>query len=167
MALRLQGIIPNGWYSYPQFLGWCPIDVYDGTTRATRWLKEAADEVNAEAMRKHRKQLVARILEEYETGPDTGTDIPAHRDWQYQCAWLTPKGRWIGVEYGGHDAKLQELFKGQVTYSEIEYAGWVHVGGCNDRDCPRYDGNPLSAAQISKLRKFGYNPERRGELRYA
>lgn len=169
MALRLQGMLPGSKrpWGQPTWLGYCPIDEYDQCTRAVGWWKRRVDENNREMSERHRKMRVDRLVEEQEHGPDTGTDIPARSEHHYQCAWLTKSGRWIGVEYAGHQHKLEELFGAQVTYSEIESKGWVHVGGCNDQDCPRYDGNPLSPAQIAKLRKFNYNPERERIRRYA
>lgn len=167
--MRLQGIVPGSkkaWDRQPTFMGYCPVDSYDFCTAAGIWWKFRIDEMDREVRERHRNAIVAKLIEEYEHGPDTGTNIPARSDRYYQCAWLTNSGRWLGVEYGGHQEKLDDLFAGRVSYSEIERAGWVHVGGVNDQDCPRYDGKPLSTAQMAKLRKFNYNPERR-ERRYA
>lgn len=74
------------------------------------------------------------------------------------CAWVTDKGRWLGVMYGDHYTALRR-FSDFRSYGEAEAAGWIHVGGQHESDCPRHDGKRYTPAQRRKLEQFGYFPE--------
>lgn len=133
---------------------YCDRTVRERLAPAVLWMQERVQKYWPDA---HRPYNIGPAWLQAESGPDHVLDNPWIHD-ILPCAWVTPSGRWIGVEYGGHGEALDDLVRHDATHSEAESRGWIHAGGVSYTDCPRHDGKRHTRAQIRTLERFGYTP---------